>query len=108
MTLPSTTPTVPAPAAVLSVTSLLAAVWGSVPLPVLLEAANARILDADIDDADDWFMGSAFQRKDGPLVLVMPPARPEVERDTIARDLLARMLHVQLPGQTSTKHLAVA
>ena len=103
MSLTATPSPIPAPTPP-SAAALLAAVWDSVPLDVLLEAAGARVLDADI--ADDWFMGTAIQRKDGPLYLLMPPGRPEVERDTIVRDLMARMLGVQLPGQAPTKQLA--
>lgn len=86
--------------------TLLAALWQSAPLSLLLEAANARVLDSEIDD--DYFFGSAVQRKDGRLFLVMPTGRPEAERDTIVRDLMARMLRVPLPGVTPTKQLVTA
>lgn len=102
----SLTQTAPAPPATPPALALLAALWRSAPLPVLLEAANARVLDSEIDD--DHFMGSAVQRKDGRLFLVMPPGRPAAERDSIARDLMARMLHVPLPGMEPTKILAAA
>lgn len=102
----TTTPTADTVPTATPAAALLAALWRSAPLSLLLDAANARILDAP--DADDWFMGSAIQRTDGRLFLVMPPARPETERDTIARDLLARMVGVVLPGQTPTRQLAAA
>lgn len=71
------------------------------PLPELLEAANARIIDSEI--TDEWFFGAALQRKDGRIFLTMPTGRPDWERDAIARDLLARMLRVTLPGQRETQ-----
>jgi hypothetical protein len=75
------------------------------PLPALLDAANARIIDSEIDD--EWFFGAAIQRKDGRIFLTMPTGRPEWERNTVARDLLSRMLRVPLPGQRK-KRLAAA
>lgn len=85
--------------------TLLAKLWQSTPLSLLLEAANARVLDSEEID-DEWFMGAAVQRKDGRMFFVMPPNRPEVERDTIVRDLMARMLRVPLPGMTPTGRVA--
>lgn len=74
------------------------------PLPALLDAANARIIDSEIDDA--WFFGAAIQRKDGRIFLTMPTGRPEWERDTVVRDLLSRMLRAPLPGQRKRRLVA--
>jgi hypothetical protein len=101
---PSTTDAEPSVTA--SALSLLAAVWDSVPLPALLAAANAQVLESGPVGA--WFDGSATRHRDGRLVLVMPPGQPEPERDTAARGLLARMVGVMLPGQTPLKRIAWA
>lgn len=102
MSLTPTTAPAPAPTAVPSVTpaSLLAAVWDAVPLPVLLEAADAELVEATLPG--DGVFGYAVERRDGHVVLTMPAGRSDWERDTVARDLLARMRRVPLPGQRET------
>ncbi|MFF4536577.1 hypothetical protein [Streptomyces aureus] len=50
---------------------------------------------------DPGFIGALVQREDGSLVLSMPPGRPRLERDCVARAMLGRMVGVplgQLPG----------
>jgi hypothetical protein len=84
-----------------SVTSLLAAVWSSIPLPALLAAAGAELRPIPLDEG--WFAGTAIWPKGGRIQLLMPPDRAEVETDGVARDLLARMLGVVLPGQPPLK-----
>ncbi len=88
--------------------SLLANLWSSVPLDFLLAAADAEVQEVtpeDMVDEDgpviDWekFMGYGATRRGGHVALVMPAGRPLAERDSIARDLLARMRGVSLPGQ---------
>lgn len=87
--------------------SLLAALWPTVPLEVLLAATNAEVREVDpalvADDAADWWFGFGAELKGGRVALVMPAGQPPVERDTIARDLLARMRRVALPGQTPAR-----
>lgn len=64
------------------------------PLPQLLTEADAEIYDSSITDAG--FFGAAIQRKDGHIALAMPPARDAVERDTIARILLGKVLGIPM------------
>ncbi|MEV5944599.1 hypothetical protein [Streptomyces sp. NPDC051994] len=64
------------------------------PLPQLLAELDAEIYDSSI--TDETFFGAAIQRKDGHIALAMPPGREEFERDTVARMLLGKVLHVEL------------
>jgi hypothetical protein len=85
--------------------SVLAALWDAVPLDVLLKATGARL--REVPDDEGWF-GGAVERKAGRILLVLPEGRPAWQRDHAARDLLARVLDVQLPGMEPTKVLAAA
>lgn len=83
----------PKPARVISPARLL-----STPLPDLLAAADAVLVESSIRDRG--FLGAAHPRGDG-WVLSMPANRPKVERDLVARYLLGRALGVDvapLPG----------
>lgn len=64
------------------------------PLPQLLTEADAEIYDSSITDAG--FFGCAIERKDGHIALAMPSGRDEVERDTVARILLGRVLGIPM------------
>lgn len=85
--------------------ALLAALWDSIPLDALLGAAGARL--REIPDEAEGFLGSV--RKQGARIEVLVPAgRPGWQQDMAARDLLARVLDVELPGMEPTKQLAAA
>ncbi|MFJ4925322.1 hypothetical protein [Streptomyces sp. NPDC088736] len=70
----------------------------------------ARLLDAPLDDlllelnvelhlssiTDPGFIGALVQLRDGSLVLSMPPGRPRLERDTVARAMLGHAVGVPL------------
>lgn len=75
----------------------------------------ARLLDAPLDDllldlnvelhlssiTDPGFIGALVQRRDGRLILSMPPGRPRLERDSVARAMLGQMVGLplgHLPG----------
>lgn len=75
----------------------------------------ARLLDAPLHElllelhvelhlssiTDPGFIGALVQREDGSLVLSMPPGRPRLERDCVARAMLGRMVGLplgRLPG----------
>lgn len=64
------------------------------PLPQLLTEADAEIYDSSITDSS--FFGAAIERKDGHIALAMPSGRDEVERDTVARILLGKVLGIRL------------
>jgi hypothetical protein len=64
------------------------------PLPQLLTEADAEIYDSSITDSS--FFGCAIERKDGHIALAMPPGRDEVERDTVARILLGKVLGISM------------
>lgn len=104
--------TSPAPAPVASVVasapamSVLAALMDVVPLDVLLEATGARVCEMP-GDFDDQF-GGGVERRGSRITLVLPAGRPGWQRDMVCRDLLARVLDVQLPGMEPTKVLAAA
>ncbi|MFD9564394.1 hypothetical protein [Streptomyces sp. NPDC059994] len=66
----------------------------SAPLPDLLVELDAELYDSSITDRT--FFGCAIQRRDGHVALAMPPGRDEVERDTIARMLLGKLLGIQM------------
>ncbi|MFP3986913.1 hypothetical protein U9R90_05300 [Streptomyces sp. E11-3] len=65
------------------------------PLPRLLTDTHTELVDSSI--TDEAFLGAAVQRKSGDIILAMPPGRSEMERDTMARYLLARVFRVALP-----------
>ena len=70
----------------------------------------ARLLNAPLDDllleldvelhlsqiTDPGFIGALVQLPDGSLVLSMPPGRPRLERDTVARAMLGQVIGVPL------------
>ncbi|HEY9373951.1 hypothetical protein [Streptomyces sp.] len=64
------------------------------PLEHLLAEVGARVVESSI--ADDGFFGAAHLSPAG-ISLHMPAGRSEVERDSIARALLGRVLQVPLP-----------
>lgn len=57
------------------------------PLSQLLTAFEVELDDSPITDAG--FFGAFVERRDGTRLLSMPIGRPEFERDTAARLLLA-------------------
>jgi hypothetical protein len=79
-------------------------------LPARREMTLTRLLDAPLDDllvelevqlhlsaiTDPEFIGALVQRHDGSLILSMPPGRPRLERDCVARALLGEVLGVPL------------
>jgi hypothetical protein len=70
----------------------------------------ARLLDAPLGDllleldvelhlsqiTDPGFIGALVQLPDGSLILSMPPGRPRLERDTVARAMLGQVVGVPL------------
>ena len=69
------------------------------PLPQLLDELGAELMESSI--TDPTFTGALVQREDGSLVLSMPPGRPRLERDTVARAMLGQAVGVplgRLPG----------
>lgn len=76
------------------------------PLPQLLTEADAVIYDSSI--TDEPFFGAAIQRKDGHIALAMPPGRDAIERDSVARMLLGKMLHVELAPLPRTVKLSAS
>lgn len=79
-------------------------------LPARREMTPTRLLDAPLDEllvelevelhlsaiTDPEFIGALVQRGDGSLLLSMPPGRPRLERDCVARALLGEALGVPL------------
>lgn len=72
---------------------LLSRLFAAAPLEALLSATGAELVECPIED--DEFLGGVVERKDGRVFLAMPPGRPTVERETVARDLLARIVGVE-------------
>ncbi|MER5875498.1 hypothetical protein ABT119_06155 [Streptomyces sp. NPDC001910] len=69
------------------------------PLPDLLADLDAELVESSI--TDPGFIGALVQREDGSLILSMPPGRPRLERDCVARAMLGRMVGLplgRLPG----------
>jgi hypothetical protein len=64
------------------------------PLPDLLADLDVELVASSITDAG--FFG-AVVRKGGQLYLTMPTGRSELERDTVARYLIAQAFGVGLP-----------
>lgn len=83
---------------------------GTVTHPPARRMTPLRLLDAPLDDllvelevefhlssiTDPDFIGALVQRTDGSLILSMPPDRPRLERDCVARALLGEVLGVAL------------
>jgi len=79
-------------------------------LPARRTITPARLLNAPLDDllleldvklhlsqiTDSGFIGALVQLPDGTLVLSMPPGRPRLERDTVARAMLGQVIGVPL------------
>lgn len=82
----------------------------AVCLPARRTITAARLLDAPLDEllleldvelhlssiTDPGFIGALVQREDGSLVLSMPPGRPRLERDCVARAMLGRAIGLPL------------
>ncbi|MGW3821840.1 hypothetical protein ACWEAF_05900 [Streptomyces sp. NPDC005071] len=60
------------------------------PLDDLLLELDVKLHVSSITDPE--FLGAVVQRRDGGLVLSMPPGRPPWERDAMARTLLRQAL----------------
>jgi hypothetical protein len=65
------------------------------PLPQLLAEFGVELVDSTITDRT--YFGAFVEHRDGSRVLSMPPDRPEFERDTAARMLLAEGLGLSAP-----------
>ena len=79
-------------------------------LPARRTITAARLLNAPLDDllleldvelhlsqiTDPGFIGALVQLPNGSLILSMPPGRPRIERDTVARAMLGQMIGVPL------------
>jgi hypothetical protein len=65
------------------------------PLPRLLAAYEVELVESSI--AEPGFFGAFVVLRDGSRVLSMPGGRPEFERDTAARMLLAEGLGLTAP-----------
>ncbi|MFC8986073.1 hypothetical protein [Streptomyces sp. NPDC057115] len=65
------------------------------PLPQLLAVFGVELVDSTITDRT--YFGAFVEHRDGSRVLSMPPGRPEFERDTAARMLLAEGLGLEAP-----------
>ena|SRR5690242_2150760 len=79
-------------------------------LPARRSITPARLLDAPLDEllldldvqlhlssiTDPGFIGALLELPDGTLVLSMPPGRPRLERDCVARAMLGRVAGVPL------------
>jgi hypothetical protein len=65
------------------------------PLPQLLAELDVEVVDSSITDRT--FFGAAVQHGNGELLLAMPTGRSELERDTVARYLLAQIFDIDLP-----------
>jgi hypothetical protein len=64
------------------------------PLPQLLADLDVELVESSI--TDPGFIGAVVQRRDGSLVLSMPPGRPRLERDSVARAMLGQAIGVPL------------
>lgn len=62
----------------------------SAPLPELLAAANAEIVDTSV--TDDTFFGEVLKPRVGTSLVVLPQGRSAGERDTMTRYLVGRLL----------------
>jgi hypothetical protein len=61
----------------------------SQPLSKLLTAAGVEIVTTDRFAAEPKFFGAAVERTDGSVYLLLPDGRDAVERNCIARGLIA-------------------
>lgn len=82
----------------------------ALPAPARCRTTAARLLDAPLDEllleldvelhlskiTNPGFTGAVVQRSDGSLVLSMPPGRPALERDTVARAMLGYAIGIPL------------
>jgi hypothetical protein len=69
------------------------------PLDELLVELGVQLHLSSI--TDPGFIGALLELPDGTLVLSMPPGRPRLERDCVARAMLGRAVGVplgRLPG----------
>jgi hypothetical protein len=64
------------------------------PLDELLLELDVKLHLSQI--TDPGFIGALVQLPDGSLVLSMPPGRPRLERDTVARAMLGQVIGVPL------------
>ncbi|MFF9631764.1 hypothetical protein [Streptomyces fradiae] len=67
----------------------------SAPLRVLLAESGARIVDTSI--TDDAFLGAVMRHRSGPISIVLPSGRSAVERDTMVRYLIGKILSSKTP-----------
>ena len=67
------------------------------PLDELLAQADAEIVQHRFDEPK--VLAYAIERKDGHVAIVVDARLHDWQQDAIARDLLARMRGVSLPGQ---------
>ncbi|WP_282790879.1 hypothetical protein [Streptomyces sp. CC224B] len=65
------------------------------PLPELLAVARVELTESSITDRS--FFGAVVELRGGEVVLAMPTGRSELERDTMARYLIAQAFGVALP-----------
>jgi hypothetical protein len=65
------------------------------PLGDLLAELGVELVDSAITDTT--FFGALVERRDGSRILSMPVGRPEYERDTAARMLLAQGFGLDAP-----------
>jgi hypothetical protein len=65
------------------------------PLPRLLADLGVTLVDSGI--TDPGFFGAFVEPREGGRFLSMPPGRPEFERDTVARMLLAEAFDLAAP-----------
>ncbi|MEV8033932.1 hypothetical protein [Streptomyces sp. NPDC086182] len=78
------------------------------PLPSLLAELHVELHLSSI--TDPGFIGALLELPDGSLVLSMPPGRPRLERDCVARAMLGRAVGVpmsELPEPYRLSDLAV-
>jgi hypothetical protein len=64
------------------------------PLDELLLELDVQLHLSSI--TDPGFIGALLELPDGTLVLSMPPGRPRLERDCVARAMLGRVVGVPL------------
>lgn len=64
------------------------------PLPDLLAETGVELVDSSITDAG--FCGAIVQPKAGGIVLTMPTGRSELEHDSVARSLIAKLFNINL------------
>ena len=67
-----------------------------------LNDPRVRIVESDELALEDKFLGSAYQRNDGTIFLVMPAGQDAGFRDHMTRGLIAAMFDVKVPGWPGT------